>query len=312
MNQTLATLAKQSFFATGYYARRLKADRFPGVAVLCYHGVCGDGEVERRMPFANLHARVEDLDAHCRFLRETCHPISLEDWRRARNGGPPLPERPVLLTFDEAYRLLLTEAVPVLRRHGIPAVVFMWSDPIEQGRLAWYDAVARNLGEDQAERMKTLPYREWRRVSETLARPANEADPCSPLSVPEVRLLSEVPGIELGGHSASHPILALADREQQRDEIVRNKTSLEAWTGRPVRAFAYPNGQPGVDYTPETVELVEENGFDFGFTTRYGFATSSEPPLEHSRFLLLRGVSAAELGHRLSYSWRRLCVASVS
>jgi hypothetical protein len=34
-------------------------------------------------------------------------------------------------------------------------------------------------------------------------------------------------------------------------------------------------------------------------------AFANEPALEHSRFLMLRGVSAAELGHRLAHSWRR-------
>jgi peptidoglycan/xylan/chitin deacetylase (PgdA/CDA1 family) len=305
VNQTLATFAKQSFLASGYYARRLRTDRFPGVAVLCYHGVCGDSEAERRMPFSNLHVRAADLDAHCRLVRETCHPISLEDWRRAREGGPPLPDRPVLLTFDEAYRPLLTEGVPVLRRYEMPAVVFVWTEPIERRRLPWYDAVARNLGETQAERMKALPYPEWRRVCDALARSANDDDPCSPLTVAETQALAAMPGIELGGHSASHPILALADREQQREEIIGNKKSLERWTGRPVRAFAYPNGEPGADYTPETVELIQESGFDFGFTTRPDFATPDESPFELSRFLVLRDVSAAELGHRLSHSWRR-------
>src|SRR5713226_3953596 len=37
-----------------------------------------------------------------------------------------------------------------------------------------------------------------------------------------------------------------------------------------VRAFAYPNGQPGDDYTPETVKLVEELGFDFASFTVSG------------------------------------------
>ena len=305
MNQTLATLAKQSCLRTGFYARRLRTDSFPGVAVLCYHGVCGDDETERRMPFSNLHVRAEELEAHCRLLRETCHPISLDDWQLARDDGEPLPARPVLLTFDEAYRPLLTEAVPVLRRYEMPAVIFVWSDPVAQRRLPWYDAVARNLGESQAERMKALPYREWRLVCDALARPADDTDPCTPLTVSELRALADVPGIELGGHSASHPILALADREQQRDEIVRNKASLEVWTGRRLRAFAYPNGEPGSDYTAETVELVGQSGFDFGFTTRHGFAGFHEPPLELSRLLMLSGISPAELAHRLSFSWRR-------
>jgi hypothetical protein len=70
-------------------------------------------------------------------------------------------------------------------------------------------------------------------------------------------------------------------------------------------AFAYPNGQPGEDYTTETVSLVKENGFEMAFTTRNGFATPGESPLEYSRFLMLADISAAELAHRLCYSWRR-------
>jgi peptidoglycan/xylan/chitin deacetylase (PgdA/CDA1 family) len=109
----------------------------------------------------------------------------------------------------------------------------------------------------------------------------------------------------LGAHTASHPILARAAREQQRDQIARSKAALEAWTGRAIRAFAYPNGQPGADYTSESVDLVRELGFDMGFSTRCGFSRPAEPALERSRFLMLAGVSAAELAHRLCYSWPR-------
>jgi peptidoglycan/xylan/chitin deacetylase (PgdA/CDA1 family) len=305
VNAAVAAFAKRSFLVTGYYARRLRSDSFPGVAILCYHGVTGDGPADPRMNFTNLHVRADDLEAHCRLLRDTCHPISLEDWWRARAGGPPLPARPVLLTFDEAYRPLLTLAMPILRRYAVPAVVFVWSDPVEQRRLAWYDAVARQLGEPEVERLKTVSHGEWRQVCERHALPAEDGDPCAPVSVVELADLARIPGIEIGGHTDSHPILARASSEEQREEIVRNKSRLEAWTGRVVRAFAYPNGESATDYTRETVKLVEESGFDFGFTTRPGFATPHEPALEHSRFVMLRGISAAELGHRLAHSWRR-------
>jgi peptidoglycan/xylan/chitin deacetylase (PgdA/CDA1 family) len=305
MNVALASLVKQGLLGSGHYPRRLRRDAFPGVAVLCYHGICADRTVEARMSFGDLHTRLEDLAAHCRFIRETCNPITLEQWRQARAGGELLPARPVLFTFDEGYRPVFTHALPILRQFGIPAVLFVWSDPVEQRRLTWYDAVARRLGEPEVERLKAAPYEEWRRISEQNAESADDSDPCAPLTVSEIRALARTTDIEIGGHTAGHPILAQADLEMQREEIVRNKSRLEAWTGRPVRAFAYPNGEPGTDYTHQTVKLVGESGFDFGFTTRYGFATSAEPPLELSRFLMLRGVSAAELGHRLSYSWRR-------
>src|SRR5262249_15467723 len=210
-----------------------------------------------------------------------------------------------LVTFDEGYATLLTAALPVLRRREIPIVAFVWSDPVEQRSLTWYDAVVRAGSEDEVERMKRLPYDEWRRRWASHATRVADADPCAPLSPAQVRRLAAAPDVEIGGHTASHPILAQATPEQQREEIERNKSQLETWTGRPVRAFAYPNGQPGDDYTPETVKLVEQLGFDFGFTSRHGFAGSSEAPLERSRLLMLAGISTAELAHRLSYSWRR-------
>jgi peptidoglycan/xylan/chitin deacetylase (PgdA/CDA1 family) len=303
MIPAVASLAKRCLLGSGHYARRLSSDRFPGVAVLCYHGVRADDGA--RMNFSGLHVTLDELDAHCRLLRETCHPISLDDWRRALGGGPPLPPRPVLVTFDEGYATLLTRALPVIQRHGIPLLAFVWSDPVEQRSLAWYDAVVRTRSEEEVERMKRLPYEQWRRRCAEHAVRAADTHPCAPLSTAQIRWLAAAPNVEIGGHTAAHPILAQATREQQLEEIQRNKTRLESWTDRPVKAFAYPNGQPVDDYTPETVKLVEELGFDFAFTSRHGFASSSEPPLERSRFLMLSGVSAAELAHRLSYSWRR-------
>jgi peptidoglycan/xylan/chitin deacetylase (PgdA/CDA1 family) len=126
----------------------------------------------------------------------------------------------------------------------------------------------------------------------------------APMTPDELGLLAGHELFEIGSHTANHPILASLPRNQQREEIVTSRAAIAEWTGRPVRAFAYPNGQPGIDYNSETVSILTEVGFDFGFTTRYRFAHSSEAPLERSRFLMLSGVSAAELAHRLRYSWR--------
>src|SRR5207245_2670543 len=162
------------------------------------------------LPFEPLHVRAGELEAHCRLIGETCHPISLGQWRAARAGGPALPARPVLFTFDDGYRTLFTLARPLLERYRIPAVAVVSTAP-----------------------------------------------------------------------------------------VARAKAQLESWIGRPVTAFAYPNGRPGLDYTAESVALVHDLGFDFGFTTRPAFAGPGEPPLERSRFLMLAGVSPVELAHRL-------------
>jgi peptidoglycan/xylan/chitin deacetylase (PgdA/CDA1 family) len=304
MNPWLASLAKRSLLGAGHYRRRLRRAAFPGVAVLSYHGVRADDSPPGSIPFEALHVRASELEAHCRLIRDTCHPIDLDHWRAALAAGPPLPARPVLFTFDDGYRSVFTRARPILERYAIPAVVFVCSDPVERQCLLWYDAVARVQGESEVERIKTMPFDQWRSLAAAAARPA-DGDPSAPLTVAELKTLADVPGIEIGGHTADHPILARAALEEQRQQIVRNKTSLEAWIGRRVGAFAYPNGEPGKDYTADTINIVEENGFDFAFTTRHGFASPAEEPLDRSRLLMLSGISAAELAHRLTYSWRR-------
>ena len=304
MNRALTSLVKRSLLGSGHYPRRLRGDAFPGVAVLCYHGVRADDGPPGRTAFEQLHVRAREFEAHCRLIRETCHPIGLRQWRAASAGGPPLPARPVLFTFDDGYRTVFTVAQSILRRYAIHAVAFVCSEPVEQQRLLWYDAVARARGEAEAERVKALPFEEWQALSARWARPGAEDDANAPLTVAQVKALADGL-IEIGGHTAAHPILSRADRTQQREQIARNKAQLESWIGRPVTAFAYPNGRPRLDYTAESVKLVEELGFDFGFTTHGDFAAPGEPPLERSRFLMLAGVSGAELAHRLSYSWRR-------
>jgi peptidoglycan/xylan/chitin deacetylase (PgdA/CDA1 family) len=211
----------------------------------------------------------------------------------------------VLFTFDDGYRSVYALARPLLERYAIPAVVFACSDAIADRRLLWYDAVARAAGEPAVAAMKQLPYDAWRAAAGAVPRAAAEGDPEEPLRVDELQALARVPGVEIGAHTAEHPILARAPLDEQRAEIERDSDRLAAWLGAPPRAFAYPNGRPHLDYDDDTVRLVGEAGFDFAFTTRERFAAASEPPLERSRFVVLAGLGAAELAHRLCYSWRR-------
>ena len=256
---------KSALLATGHYRRSLARARFPGIAVLCYHGVRPDDWPDGMMTFEPLHVRASELDAHCRLLAETCHPITLEQWRASLHGGPPLPARPVLVTFDDGYRTVATVATPILERHGIPAVLFVCATPIQ----------SRSLPAD---------------------------DPHALLTVEELQALARR-GFEIGSHSATHITLSQAPREGQWNEIAGNEAALRAWIGTQSSAFAYPFGQP-TDYSPETQAILREHGYEFAFTTTAGFAVG-HPGLECPRFVMLASVTAAELAHRLAYSWRK-------
>lgn len=90
-----------------------------------------------------------------------------------------------------------------------------------------------------------------------------------PLWSPEIRALAASPAIEIGAHTATHPVLAKLSNDEQWREVEESKRRLEATLGAEVDRFAYPYGARG-SYTRQTVALVREAGFRLACSTRAG------------------------------------------
>ncbi len=301
MHPRASAAIKSAFFRSGLYARRLRSVQFPGLVVLCYHGLRAGAPL--RTPFEPLQVSVDTFERHCRLIRESCDPIGADVLVAALDGGAPLPPRAVLLTFDDGYRSVLTLAKPVLQRYRIPAVVFVCSDPIARGRLLWYDAVARAKGEAEVQHLKTVSFSEWEEAVSAFDIPVAAGDASAPLSVDELRQLAAAPGIEIGGHTLRHGILAHASADEQARQIGDDKRAIEEWTGRPARLFSYPNGRPRIDYTLATCDIVERCGYMAAFTTESAYARASHDRFELPRFLMLDSMTAPALAHRLTFGW---------
>jgi len=299
----LADAVKTGLLASGWYANRLERDAFPGVLTLCYHGVRRSAG-EDGFPFPDLHVAADVFEAHCRVIAETCHPINLATFCDARANGRALPERPVLVTFDDGYRSMFELARPILLRYRIPAAVFVSSEPVRFQRLFWFDAVARALGPEAFTGIRAQPEAIWRRVAGEHDTPAGAVPHLAPMTDLHVRQLADE-GFSIGVHTASHPPLARLSRDVQHRELESCRSALESWTGQRVDTLAYPFGAPREDYTEETVAIATSLGFHTGFTTRNDFARTMEPALERSRFVVLAAVTAAELAHRIAYAWPR-------
>jgi peptidoglycan/xylan/chitin deacetylase (PgdA/CDA1 family) len=296
--------AKEGLLRAGWYPRRLGGDDFPGVLVLCYHGIRPKHAPSGPVPFEHLHIDEDTFAGHCEVITQLCHPISLDDWRVACSGGQPLPLRPVLMTFDDGYRNVFEIARPMLNRFKMPAAIFVCSDSIARGRLLWFDAVARRYGESVAVEYRALDYERWRDAVAACDVAASDGDWLAPLTIEQVKALAD-DGFEIGVHTDTHPILSAAPPDRQRSELSRCRIAVEQWIGRPVTALAYPFGTPRVDYTEETVCIARELGFDVAFTTRADYSRPEEPALERSRHLILSSVSPAEMAHRMTHSWGR-------
>jgi len=91
-------------------------------------------------------------------------------------------------------------------------------------------------------------------------------------------------GVEIGGHSCDHPILSHVPVETACADILRGKRILEDITDSPLRLFAYPNGQPGKDFTHEHVNVVKGAGFEAAVTTCWGVAGYGSDLFQLPRF----------------------------
>ena len=133
---------------------------------------------------------------------------------------------------------------------------------VPSGRYNLYRMVHRvlqPLGED--ERCDVLDrLRRWARVAVDI----RESHRC--LSPDEIVALGRMRLIEIGAHTATHPVLPVLSEDSQREEIRQSKLYLEHLLGRAVTSFAYPYGQ----YAPATVALVRQEGLFSACSTQSG------------------------------------------
>ena len=114
--------------------------------VLCYHDVQEDVRVNPD-PYAVDTAQLVSQFA---WLKENgYHVIGMDDVIAAREGRKPLPDKAVLLTFDDGFRSVYTQVYPLLRLFGFRAVVALsgrWLDA-PAGKTVEYDGkqVPRDL-----------------------------------------------------------------------------------------------------------------------------------------------------------------------
>ncbi|MFC7843991.1 polysaccharide deacetylase family protein [Streptomyces sp. NPDC001046] len=219
--------------------------RYRPVPVLLYHSVC-DEPPAWIAPFT-VPPRV--FTEHLDLLAD--HGVEVVPLRRlldAVRGGPPLPPRSAVLTFDDGFADFHSTVAPLLAARGLPATLYVTTgalgDPSRPGRDG-----------------SLLP-------------------PAPMLTWPQLRELDEV--FEIGGHTVSHPQLDALPRSTARGEIAGCKARLEDALGHRVDAFAYPHG-----YSSRPVRRsVREAGWVSAAAVRHGFSSAADEPLRVARLMV--------------------------
>ena len=190
--------------------------------VLMYHSI----EDYDRDPF-RVTVRPDRLDRQLRWLRRAgWRGVAVGELLRAREAGTA--RRLVGLTFDDGYADFVTEALPVLARHGCTATVFV---------------LAGRLGGDNA----------WDRPGPRKAL----------MSAADVRRAAGA-GMEIGSHGLLHRPLPEADGPGLAAEAGRSRAILTALSGQDVAGFCYPYGRAGA----REVAAVRAAGYGYACAVR--------------------------------------------
>ena len=177
--------------------------------------------------------------------------------RGCRGGG--WPRRSFVLTFDDGYRSLLDEALPIASAVGFTGIVFVASDRVG-GRMS-------GAGEPA-----------W--------------TPASPLLDWEGLRSVASAGWTIGSHTRSHrPLPSLAPAEVAR-ELTESKAAIEQKIGARVTSLAYPYGA-----SSPAVERAAAEHYDacFGTTLAWVTPASRRDRLERLDAYYLRGMRVGEL-----------------
>jgi peptidoglycan/xylan/chitin deacetylase (PgdA/CDA1 family) len=104
------------------------------VPILMYHYISdpppGANAVRR-----DLSVSPALFESHLRYLRDAgYHVITLDDLLRFLTFGQPLPDKPVILTFDDGYVDNYISAFPLLKRYGMVGQFFLITDFVDAGQ----------------------------------------------------------------------------------------------------------------------------------------------------------------------------------
>lgn len=205
-----------------------------GVRVLCYHKI-GEQPPGTRSPY--LWVSAEAFARQLDYLRDHGYTtMFFSELRDAELGHRPLPEKPVLITFDDGFANNYELAYPLLKERGLKANLFL---------------VVEGVGGDSR----------WDRVPDVIL---------PMLTWAQVREMQDAGVFEFGSHTLSHQDLGQAEPEEARRQLAQSKARLEKTLGREVVGFAYPYGAGA--QKPEVRRLVREAGYHYDFGIEHAIA----------------------------------------
>jgi peptidoglycan/xylan/chitin deacetylase (PgdA/CDA1 family) len=279
--------------------------------ILMYHGVRAGagmpGSSQNHVPVDLFRRQMAYLAAHRRVA-----PLSrLVQWLQE---GHDIPDYTVVLTFDDGYRNIYTQAYPILRHYRLSATVFVTTAFIGTHRALWQDRLAHaifctthsELAIDGERYPLTTPPERDRAYRRLRARAKRVDDAKKNRMVDSIveqldadlqvdeqegdwafltwQQVSEMDqgGIDFGSHTENHVILTRVPAEVAEAEVQGAKQLLEERLHRECTLFCYPNGRPG-DFDDNTKQMLQYAGFEGAVLAISGSVAPGDDPFTLKR-----------------------------
>jgi peptidoglycan/xylan/chitin deacetylase (PgdA/CDA1 family) len=224
--------------------------RAAGVPVLMYHKI-GDPPPGSRLK--KLWVSTAQFRRQMAYLKENGHaPITFFDVASHVDAGRPIPSNAVIITFDDGYRNIHENALPVLREFGFKAVIYLVVQAI-----GW-----DNFWHDPSTEIR-IPMLSWKEVEDLQAG-----------------------GFEIGSHTMTHPRMGQMERKAAAVELEKSRKTIAEFAGKEPVSFAYPYGN-GADLD-WLQKLVGEAGYRWAVSVHQGKADFGGDPFCLKR-LFIRG-----------------------
>lgn len=178
------------------------------------------------------------------------------------NNCEEIPDRPVVLTFDDAYADFRDAALPILENYGFNATVYVVTDHV--GKTAKW---LTRIGEGER---KLLGWDDL--------------------------VALESKGIEIGAHGCTHRAIDALPHDEALFEIRSSKSTLEGRLNRSVQSFAFPYGY----YSKRDQVLLRNSGFTSACAVKFALSALGDDVFALARVMPTSKMQRADFRRMLS------------
>lgn len=273
-----------------YQLARLLTRRQP--KLLMYHHFSNSGD--------KVNTGVDSFEQQLQYIKKYYRPVTVSQLASEYYQSNKAQPNSIAITVDDGYLDFYEYAFPLLKKYNIPATFYVATGFVSGKQWLWTDQLHwlfETMGDARPEvklenfympaasdyncdwqqcsyqlngHLLTLPEAEKWEIIYQLASDWQLEIPSlavGPYRACTLQQLAEMQafGIEIGGHTVSHPSLGRVSSGRARDEIKGCYTYLQENLGDLKRSFCYPNGTKE-DYTKEVKSISDSAGFSCAVT----------------------------------------------